>query len=266
MVYITERVRNAFDNFYTGCTGASERLKRGVLAIGQEGSRILYDIYSLDGFEKWSKVLIADLKMASLIPKLNGIFAECLKTLEAQKDLYYATQIINSMRSFIDPTGKNFRCPGFSKVLIAIGSVFETGSFLQKYKVMSFPACSAFAQELGSMRMSLFGRPDIRFDNIPVFNSFCDKPKDFFIFWASFWDVKTWVIERVYSEEASSSWESYFKLAGNMGKMLLIGGSRWLGAGWPLAIVDVATQNASLIAFIIKRHVDREKKFYASAA
>ena len=58
-----------------------------MLVVGEGTSRAMYEVYSLDGFEKWSKALIADLRFLALIPGIGETFKECLKTVEAQKIL-----------------------------------------------------------------------------------------------------------------------------------------------------------------------------------
>ena len=44
----------------------------------------------------------------------------------------------------------------YVKVLYGIGNIFETGKFLQKYKVLDFPLCTRIATQLGSIKVFSF--------------------------------------------------------------------------------------------------------------
>ena len=263
MVNLIERVAS------TCCRGLSDAgvsIKKGCLFVVGEAGPTMSDIYSMEGFEKLSKALIADLKFVSLFPCIKGVFAECLATLEAQKDLYYANLFISSMTEFIkiDPTSgaKSFQLPktreeeiDFVKILYAIGNFCEAGKFLQKYKIYSFALCTQFANRLGSMQVfTLYGQ-SWTVGDIPVLNCVCDKPKDVFIFIASGFEV--WRCK----EKNLLDWENAFKLAGSTGKILLIFFGRHYNKKVWFVVLDFVTQNASLFGFIVKRYKERQKRF-----
>ena len=267
MVNLIERVAS------TCCRGlidAGVSIKKGCLFVAGEAGPTMSDIYSMEGFEKLSKALIADLKFFSLIPCIKGVFAECLATLEAQKDLYYATLFMGSMTEFIkiDPTSgaKSFQLPKFKegphkgktdvvKILYAIGNFCEAGKFLQKFQVYSFALCTQVASRLGSMQVfTLYGQ-SWTVGDIPVLNCLCDKPKDFFIFIAS--GVEVWRCK----EKNLLKWQNAFKLAGSTGKMLLIPFGRHHNKKVWFVVLDLVTQNASLFGFIVKRYKERQKRF-----
>jgi hypothetical protein len=255
------------------------KIKKGFMHVGEATSYAMYDIYSLDGFEKWTKVAIADLRFLSLIPSINGVFDECLKTLEGQKDLIYGSLVFSSTAEFIKKTKNtdgethySFQIPtakeknaqdvmeehvDWVKVLNGIGNFFETGKFLNKYKVMSFPLCSQLATQFGSI--PVFGKTTI--GDIPVINCWCSKPRDFFVFIAS-----GYTAYKCYDKPSEDfrSTENLIKLSGNIGKLILIGGGDWMLSRkyfWTVAVVDVLTQNASLIGYFLKREREREARF-----
>ena len=264
MVNLIERVAS------TCCRGlidAGVSIKKGCLFLAGEAGPTMSDIYSMEGFEKLSKALIADLKFVSLFPCIKGVFAECLATLEAQKDLYYATLFIGSMADCIDSKTMSLQLPKFKegphkgkktdvvRILYAIGNFCEAGKFLQKYQVYSFALCTQVANRLGSMQVfTLYGQ-SWTVGDIPVLNCLCDKPKDFFIFIASGIDVYRC------SKKPLLEWENGLKLAGSTGKILLIYFGRHYNTTVWFAVIDLVTQNAGLFGGIVKGYNKRQKRF-----
>jgi hypothetical protein len=265
---------------HTGIT-VKQGIQKGLLVVGEGTSRVMYDIYSLDGFEKWSKALIANLRFASALFKLNGLFDECLKTLEAQKDLYYATLFIGSMKEFVgfDKTkGEyHFKLPAreklenLSKIFLAIGNFFETGKFLQKYKVLDFPLCTAVANRLASVQVFTLRGKAYTVDDIPVLQTLCDKPKDFFIVLSSAIEIWRGTAIKIMAGKAKTIFEveNLCKVVGSMGKIVLIAFGRHYSKFIWFSVVDVTTQDVSLYGFIYKRARERANRFerpVASAA
>ena len=76
-------------------------IKRGMMPGLETASRRMHYVYSLEGFEKWSKALGSDLKFLNALPMFKGIFDDAIRAAEDQKNLYYATLIIGSMCDFI---------------------------------------------------------------------------------------------------------------------------------------------------------------------
>jgi hypothetical protein len=282
MVNFINRMGNALDSACMGVIHAGATVTkgviRGVITIGEVGSNFMYDIYSLNGFEKFTKAMIANLRMLEMIPSIKGTFELCLKTLEAQKDLYYATLVFGSTADFIKPvydkTTKEFKCYKFaiptvngeddgpwdwSKLLYGIGNPFETVKFLQKYKILEFPFCSRLATQFGSIKLFTLNNQNWSVDDIPVLNCWCDKPKDFFVFWASVWSAK-----RCWTDKNFWSVENLVKLTSNIGKIVLISGSNFLISRkyvWTLVAIDVATNDLSLLSLILKCNRERDERF-----
>ncbi len=279
------RIGSKADYFCMGCIDAGVAVKRGALWVGEEGSRAMHEMYSLDGFEKGSKVIIADLRFLSLIPSLNGVFRSCIKTVEAQRDIIYATLVFGSTAEFIKPediedkkTGKkktvySFQVPtekkdpndpnskliwDWVKILYFIGNYFETAKFIQRYQVLAFPRCTQLANQLGSIKLFNYRGDTWTFGDIPVANCWCNKPKDFFVFSAAFYtfgrcltNTKFWTVENM------------LKLTASIGKMVLVSSAEYMLQKkyyLILSIVDFVTNNASLLSFLIKRHNEREKR------
>ncbi len=279
MVDVINNIGNAFDSYCIEFINAGIKAKKGMIAVGEASSNVMYDIYSLNGFEKFAKAMIANLRMLELIPSIKGTFEHCLKTLEAQKDLYYATLVFGSTCDFIkadyDKVTQEFKGYKFTlprvnpdkdnspidwvKLLYGIGNPFETAKFLQKYKVLEFPLCSQLANQFGSIKLFTLNGQNWTVEDIPVLNCWCDKPKDFFVFLASGWTTYSCLVSNHF-------WtiENLLKLTGGIGKMTLISGSNFLISRqyfWTLAVIDVVTQNASLISLILKCDKAREERF-----
>lgn len=253
-----------------GVEQACDSIRRGVLLVGDGCGQAMHDIYSLDGFEKWTKALLANLKFVSLIPSINGVFDVSIRTFEAQKDLYQATKFISASTAYIRPTsaGLTFslreRDGSFDKVkfLYAIGNWFETAKFLQKNKLVAFPAFSYLANTYGAVKV--FG---VRLDDIPVLGAVFDKPKEICVFMASFLETRNVYLDvwDAYFRgnrrwEDKMTWEETFKVTSSIGRMLLITfAKRFFNAPW-FTLIDTVTQNSGLALFIVKRHLAREKR------
>jgi hypothetical protein len=268
MVDFINRLGNAVDSACMGFINWGVKTEKVLVVGGRVFSFIAYHFYSMEGLEKGSKALIANLEMLSLIPSINGLFSETLKTMRGQKDLIYATLIIGSIADCIkkEKDGSlRFALPrqtdgtlDYVKVLYGIGNIFETGGFLQKYRVMTFPRCSQFAQQLGSIKMF----ENVTFGDVPVLKTLTDKPKDLFVFSASLY-----VLVQSFRKPVNNNFLSPLnlaKLTGSLGKIILISCSDFMLARKylvTLTVIDVFTQNASLIGLILKRCQDREKRF-----
>lgn len=277
MIHLTQ-ISRAFDSACMGFINTGVEFKKGMLTVGEVGSHVMYDIYSLNGFEKFTKAMIADLRMLELFPCIKGTFTHCLKTLEAQKDLYYATLVFGSMADFIKPDydkdtqafqGYKFCMPTINgkengpidwvKVLYGIGNPFETCKFLQKYKILDFPLCSQLAAQFGSIKLG----GDWKVEDIAVLNCWCDKPKDFFVFFAALYTTYCCSTDKNFWNKGRRL-ENLAKLTGALGKMALVGGSNFLLSRqyfWTLAVIDVATNNASLLGLILKCNRERDELF-----
>lgn len=275
----------------TGFIGAFKKAGRGILHLGELGTRALYDAYSIEGFERISKAMVANLRMLSLFPALKGIFANSIEALEAHKDLCYATLVFDTTANFIksekdsvtNKTRYSLQIPKYKtndnkyrwdwgKILYGVGNFFETGKFLIRYKVLQFPLCSQIASKLGSIPLNMLGK-GWKLKDIPVVNALFDAPKDFFVFIASVWSTGKCLSEK---KEQFYSVENLLKLTGNIGKIVLISCGQILlknhfrlaktgnHHSWyiiTLTVVDVITNNASLIGLFVKKHSQRTERF-----
>jgi hypothetical protein len=262
MVTIRETIAHAA---FTSCRGfidAGVSIKRGTLVVAGELSYIMYDIYSLEGFEKWTKATIANLKLLSLIPSIKGVFSGVIATLEAQIDIYYATLVFGSTAEFIDTRNLSFKIPeakkedgggtDWVKILYAIANPLDTAKFAQKYQLYSFPLCTQWANRFGSCRVFSYGGQDYTVNDIPVLNALCDKPKDFFVFFAS--GIEVW---RCTQKKNPFNWENGLKFAGSFGKIVLITFGRQYHKQVWFAFAVAITQNSSLFARILKQRKER---------
>lgn len=130
----------------------------GSLLIGGRNFlfRAMNYVYSMDGFEKGSKVLIALLKLINEHEKCKGVFDKAMASAKEQKNLYYATLFIGSMVEFIDKNTLTFKIPTRSdgsydlvKILYAIGNFLEAGKFCQDYNLFEFSYFTDLANRYG---------------------------------------------------------------------------------------------------------------------
>lgn len=239
-------------------------------------------VYTMTGLEKVSKSLISTLLLASVTLRVNGAFAEVLKSLKDQKDFYYGVQFIDNIGKLLRYNQltqrvefKNYWELDVVEVLLTIGSCLQAGKYLQKQKVFSFQQCTDLANKMGQYKLFTY-RP---------FTCLCETPKDFFLFVASSLDVARsvkllllpsghngkngrpmmeWIRESIYSSDVAQrhiirrrqvSTENLLKQIGNMGKMYLV----WNGGPdcetkLHFAIANFITQNVSLFSYLIKAH------------
>lgn len=255
---------------YQGLVNAGEGIKKGVLAVGKEGSQILHDFYCMDGLLTLTKLLIADLRFISLIPAINGLFAEVLKTLEAQKALYYATLTPRALVECIktDPeTGKmGLQLPqmhdgsgiNYVNICYCLGGVFETGSYLKKMGVLELEMFSQIGSWLGSIKIYSSQGKTWTFSDIPVVSRLCTTPKELFFMGASVLEVCRWVIKVVMPKDDDEfiqqfSWIPLLKVTESFARLLTIGMHHQHGRKWWFLTIDLIGQNAGLFKFILTR-------------
>jgi len=280
--HISHGVNSALFTIGEGVSLVSSEVKKGIRYVGEGPSRAAYDIYDLrhEGFEKWTKAAIANLKLIGRIKHTN-VFNAAIETLEGQKNLYYATKFIGSACDFIqrDKVTKkvSLTIPKYKEgtnwvaVLYGIGNFLDTARFLQKHEVVAFQTVSRLGAAIGSIKISYL--KDKRLDQIPVLSNVFYSPKDIFIFAASGIEISRFIKAFVNVEgetgedrtrkrkEILSDISTWLKLTGSIGKMILIGcGSRYGTAFW-FTLVDVITQNAGLIRYWKDRSRDREVRF-----
>lgn len=235
------------------------------MSNGVSFSYITSDLYSIDGFTRLAKVLIADIHLLSLIPAIGNLFNEMLKTIEAQKDILYATAIFNSWYKFFDEKNKKGLFDNTINALTAIGDFFETGCFLKKYAHFQFPLFSRVAENIGNINVFSY-----RWGETPVLRCLCEKPKDFFVFIASTMEVGRWGINIAVEDDEDKrsrlfSLDQSLKITASFGKMILIASGKGANILF-LSLVDVVTQNVSIARFLYQKHQKRVDHFGATAA
>lgn len=258
-----------------------QEIKRAVLTIfSSDGMYMLCDIYSLDGFEKWNKALIADLEFISLIPRINGVFKDSLQTLGGLKDLYYATMIFRACEPFIeiDIHGKpiGLKLPklraedgggiNFSLISLCIASVLDTAQFLNKCKLCKFAFYSKYIGPIG------FYQFYFQLNDIPVLQSLFDgRPKEFFIVSASCFDLcleskNLWKLIQIPESKRNifwsmQKWEALFKITASIGTIIGLSCYRKsMGQRW-LIVTGLISYNAALFKFILTKYHKRIERF-----
>lgn len=232
----------------------------GKIKTGAEfGSRTVYVLFkSTDGIEKVTKAALSILKASPVFfLSSKGQFDKCIGTLEAEKDLLYATQFFATLETFINDGNLTFTYPkingrpDFAKIILGIGTFFELGQFLQKYQILSFSLCSELANTYGSYQIFR----DWPLDSIPVLRSVLDKPKDLFVFFGSFGEIIECLLRWRFDVK------DLLKIASSTGKMLIIFFGKEYGGTWWFAVIDIATQHVSLAAYVYKCHLLRQQHF-----
>ncbi|CUI17568.1 hypothetical protein PNK_1964 [Candidatus Protochlamydia naegleriophila] len=264
-------------------------IKKGVLWAGEGISRGAYDIYDLrsDGFEKWTKFGLANLKLVGKIFEMTALFKGVIETLEGQKNIYYATKFIGSICDFMaigEETFKQatimggvkkfFTLPNFIKIFYGIGNCLDPLKFGMKMGLWDLKRASELGTRIGNYQV--FNR---RLEDIPLVGSLSYNPKDFFVFTACCLELTKIGLDlykidgtdadggRRRGERIAKRWDFvvnlgfFLKMVGTFGKMGLITFGRRYGNTLTFAVCDVVTQNAGLIKFWMDRSKAREARF-----
>lgn len=270
-------VRSHISPFFQTCSKTVEPLKQGLLPIGEKGSRIVYAICSMNGFVPLSKFMLATLR---ILPhtRFGNMFKDMEKTVGQQKDLYYATLFVPAAVEYIDQrvdgtyafkwAGGADKVSRFIKSFQLIGHVCETGNSLMKYASVKFPPFTAIGNYCAPIQFNFFGTVK-KVDDIPIISALFIKPKEFFIFIASFTDVgrtlapvsgrQPWH-ERFVARFKSLDMITNLKLIGNIGRMFLIWTNRYHNETFMFASVDLLTQSASLLRFVLEHEKQRNAR------
>lgn len=255
----------------------TSEIKHGFLTFfSSDGAYMLWKIYSMDGFEKWTKALLAQLEFIALFPAVNSIFAKCKATIESEKDLYYASLTFGVFALLVkkDDQGNaiGFQLPqlkaedgggiDWSMLSLCIAAFLDTAQFCKKYDVLEFAFYSKTIGPLGGY---------CHLNKIPVVQSLFDgRPKEFFIVTSSIIDCtralrRGWKLWNIPIDQRSNfwtmeKWETLFQIGGSMGKIIGISCYRKYGGRTWLAIVGLIGTHSSLFKFMLSHHLKRLKR------
>lgn len=268
---LIDRLGYAVDSTCMGFINAGVEVKKVAWVVGEGGSRYMYEVYSLQGFEKWCKAATANMRAVELIFGCKGLFSSCMQAVEAQKELIYATLFFESTRDFIyiDPDSgemsgtlpRDERTGNIDwvKLLYGIGNPLDTLCFLHRYEVVTFPFFEKVAAQVGEMKMFTLHGEAWKFGDIPFLNTLVIKPKDFFVCLASIYSTYKCFKNRNFWDI-----DNLIKLTGSIGKIVLITSADYMVRKKYfvlLTIIDVVTQNAGLIKLLRERSKKREDRF-----
>ena len=266
---------NALSQFATAawqvtCDTASE-IKSGLLTLlSDDGVYICWRIYSLDGFENWTKAMVSNLEFLALVPTTKRLFAKCKESFDQQKELYYATLTFGVFNLLVkrDVHGNaiGFQLPklkeeegggtDWSMLSLCIAAIFDSLQFCRKYNVLELAYYSKVMGPLGAY---------CKINQIPVVQSLFDgKPKEFFIVLSSIidgyrgfkklaqlWNCPTADRDRYWTMQ---KWEAFFQIGASFGKIVgLACYRRYAGHVW-LAIVGLIGSHSSLYYFMLSHH------------
>jgi hypothetical protein len=257
----------------------AREIKTGFLTIfSADGTYMLREIYSMDGFEKWTKALLSGLEFVVLFPAVKSIFAKFKDTIEWQKDLYYASLTFGVFEWCIERDDQGnavgFQLPrkprangegilsDCSSFALCIAAILETAQFFKKYKVMEFAFYTKHIEPLG--QIPLAGR---NLNEIPVVQSLFDgKPKEFFTVVHAIFDfaIATMKTKELWNERAHRNndwkmkkWIVLFEFVGSLGKIIGVACYRKFGGCYWLAFVGVIGTQAPLAKFVLSHHWKR---------
>lgn len=249
---------------------AKEALLRVGDRVVRRVSPVMSDLYTTDGFVKGTKALSSNLR---LIQRLSGIymFRHMLPAIDAQKNLGYAFLWIGSAKEFINQRTGNLQFPGWIKVLNFCGDLCEFGKYLQKNHLVEFSRCVEISNRLGPFKFCVFQGKEWALQDIPVFNSLFDTPKNLFVFSSSLLESIDWAVkylrpqgntedERQRNRAKLFEVSALLKLGASLGKIGLIVFGPKNGSKIWFAFLDVLTQNASLGRYLWDRHLKREER------
>lgn len=291
---VISHMRGAADWVGSAAVKTGVEIKKGVLYLGEEVSYKAYDIYDLrnDGFEKFTKAEIANLKVVGKVFGLTPLFKGVIETLEGQKNLYYATKFIGSLCDFMAIyqkvfaqetfTGKCktfFTLPHLIKISYGVGNCLDPVKFGMKMGLWELKKVSELGTRIGNYQV--FNR---RLEDIPVIGSLSYSPKDFFIFTASCLELTKVGLDfyhidgtdadsvRRRQQKITRRWDFvvnigfFFKMVGTFGKIGLMTLGRRYGSTLAFAACDAFIQNAGLIKFWMDRSKNRKERFKNPAA
>ncbi len=260
-------------------THVVDKTLQGLLVIGEGLSQIMYDIYTIEGLLAISKFIIANSRLLCMISTIGDIFAQMQTTFEAARVFYYATLTFRSPAEFIkvDPlTGvKSLQLPqmrdgsgvDYVKMCYAIGGIFDTGRFLQKCNVYSFSSITQVGATLGSIQIY----KNTYFRDLPILFLLAEAPKEFFFIGASSIEVWRWfkpILFPQHTGERTSQfkWVNIFKVLTSAGRLTLFLTYRSHSGTWFLVIVDVITQDSSLIKHLLLSKEARDRRYATPGA
>lgn len=253
------------------CQRAEERVRFGLERVFGGGARLLYEVQTLnkEGFEKFTKVLISNLKLLGHHAAFHAHFRPILPILEAQRSLYVCTRSIGSTADLF-PT-KGVRIEGFlvhrhvfslpkvrrthrldvTKICNTVVNYLETAHFLIKHRIAHFSKVramftSASQVVVGSREMG----------QIPGLHFFFQKPKEALVVFGSIWDLGEMKFAR---GEGASRITTLFRLAGNVGRLGLIALGRRHPHTPQFALLDATLSNMSLVSFLLDRREAKER-------
>lgn len=271
MVNSIERITNIAYATADEIRQSSSEIKSGFIRFfSSEGAYVVSKIYSLNGFEKLTKVLLFDYYFLTLFPKIQTIFTDFKLTIESQKDMYYATMIFGVFALCIkkddngNAIGLQFpsilkREDGFdwSMFFLSIAAFFYSAQFLKKYSICEFAFYSNNIAPLGNF---------FCLNKVPVIQSLFDgHPSEFFVVLSSFVDLYRGIKKRTELSVSPQQdkywtmekWEAYFKIAASLGKILGIGLYRQCGGMVWLGIAGLVSSHGSLFKFFLAHHRHR---------
>jgi len=279
---ITGSVKTCIHHFHT-------HTKHGLLKWGQKTSQIMRDAYIIDGMEKINLFTSALLKTIALnSQQCEKSFDPLLETLKAQKNIIYVIKIFSSPANYftkvnsnyvfglpqrkeydqIKPQVRSFKTIDFGKILMDIGNVFDVGKFAQNMQIYSFPQLQRLATSIGNTRIAYL---NIRFEQIPILNSICDRPKELFAFTAAVIDLGIWITAAIKSikhknnvnvKNPSLSLTNYLKALSCVGRMALIIGGRYCKNIRVLTtVIELPTRTIGLVKFFMDREMGRQQRY-----
>lgn len=257
-------------SMFSTCQRAEERVRFGLERVFGGGARLLYEVQTLnkEGFEKFTKVLIANLKLLGHHTAFHTHFRPILPILEAQRSLYVCTRSIGSTADLFPAKQDRSRGVGMyrhvfslprvgrthrldvTKICNAVVNYLETAHFMIKHKIAHFSKVRAM---FTSTSQVVVGSREI--GQIPGFHFFFQKPKEALAVFGSLWDLG----EMKFSRIQESKIKTLFRLVGDVGRLALSALGRRHPHTPQFALLDATLSNMGLVAFLLDRREARER-------
>lgn len=284
MVDVIQQLRHAASGLWEAGKETSREIKTGVLtAFSSDGAYMVRNFYSLDGFEKLTRVGLSYITFLSLNPAKKKIFAECRATIDAQKDLYHASMVFRSFAPFVkykkedlhkrNPIG--FQIPmiqlkrgapetiDWYLLALCIASLLDVAQFFKKHQLIkTWGLYSKYIPPLGVRHMGPY-----QLNQIPVIQAlFDERPKEIFVVIASGIDIwRNWYVLKTPHNErgddwSMKKWEAILQIVSKAGTIVGLGLYRcYKGHPW-LAVAGLIGSHAGVLKFMLSEHHKRLKR------
>lgn len=249
----------------------SSNCMRKVKNGGREFCAILSDFYKTPNLQILVKAAISNMEMLSRIPSIQGVFTEALVHLGTLKLLHNVTMVFGSFPLFFKINSDktvSLQLPqkeaggglDVAKLMYSLGGFCGLFRYLHKMHVVHFDRLAMLGSTFGNLRTFSINGQQLFVKNTIFLAGLCESPQETFFLIASSVELYRW-LKGATSENSKKYFEFEFllKVTASFARVVCISCVRHFKGHWFLIILDFAGQNATLIAFIVRRKKERDK-------